>query len=46
MEYAHTDKERISLELIKEAMKCYPAIIASISKLEKRRHLSDIGEDE
>ncbi len=46
MEYAHTNKERISLELMGEAMKCYPAIIASISRLEKRRHLSDTREHE
>jgi acetylornithine deacetylase/succinyl-diaminopimelate desuccinylase-like protein len=36
IEYAHTNRERISLKLMKEAMECYPAIIASISKLEKR----------
>ena len=35
--YAHTTKERISLQLISEAMECYPAIISNLSKLEKRK---------
>jgi len=34
--YDHTNRERVSLESIKEAMKCYPSIISNISKLEKR----------
>jgi di/tripeptidase len=36
VEYVHTNKERISLELMRETMECYPATIASISKLKKR----------
>lgn len=35
--YIHTNKERISLDLMREAMLCYPAIISSLSKLEKRK---------
>ncbi len=35
--YVHTNRERISLKLIKEAMKCYPAIVSRVSKLEKRK---------
>jgi putative selenium metabolism hydrolase len=45
VEYAHTNKERISLELMREAMECYPSIIASISTLKKRIDLSSMGED-
>lgn len=32
----HTNKEKISLSLIKEAMYCYPVIIANVAKLERR----------
>jgi acetylornithine deacetylase/succinyl-diaminopimelate desuccinylase-like protein len=35
-EYEHTAKERVSLQKVKEAMECYPAIIANVSKLGKR----------
>jgi acetylornithine deacetylase/succinyl-diaminopimelate desuccinylase-like protein len=38
--YIHTNKERISLHLMREAMACYPAIISSLSRLEKRKRLS------
>lgn len=35
VEYVHTNKERISLELMRKTMECYPATITSISKLKK-----------
>jgi len=35
--YSHTTRERISLQLMKEALECYPAIISDISKLKKRK---------
>jgi acetylornithine deacetylase/succinyl-diaminopimelate desuccinylase-like protein len=40
VKYPHTNKEKISLKLMKEAMECYPAIIASISTFGKSRDLS------
>lgn len=39
--WAHTNKERISLKMMKEAMLCYPAIISNITKLEKRRNCTE-----
>jgi putative selenium metabolism hydrolase len=35
--YSHTSRERISLELMQEAMNCFPAIISNLSKLEKTK---------
>lgn len=35
--YSHTSRERISLEMLRDAMRCFPAIVANISSLEKRR---------
>ncbi len=35
--YSHTSRERISLQMMREAMECYPAIISNISNLKKRR---------
>ena len=35
-EYEHSARERISLQKVKEAMECYPAIVANIGKLEKK----------
>jgi succinyl-diaminopimelate desuccinylase len=35
-ELSHTSREKISLKMIQEAFSCYPAIIANISRLEKR----------
>lgn len=35
--YSHTSRERISLEMMKEAVMCYPAIVSNISRLEKIR---------
>ena len=37
VKYAHTNRERISLQMMKEAMECYPAIISNVSRLEKRK---------
>jgi len=34
--YIHTNRERISLKLIREAMECYPSIISHICRLPKR----------
>jgi len=34
--YMHTTKDRISLKLMEEAMRCYPTIIAFVSRLPKR----------
>lgn len=36
-QYSHTTRERISLEMMKEAVRCLPAIVANLSRLEKRR---------
>ncbi len=35
--YSHTSRERISLEMMQEAVKCFPAILSNLSKLEKRK---------
>jgi putative selenium metabolism hydrolase len=35
--YAHTNRDRVSLRLISEAFKCYPAIIYNLSKLKTRK---------
>ena len=37
VKYAHTNRERISLQMMKEAMECYPGIISNVSRLEKRK---------
>lgn len=36
-QYSHTSRERISLEKMKEAVQCLPAIVANMAKLEKRK---------
>ena len=34
--YSHTSRERISLEMLSDAVRCFPAIVATLSQLEKR----------
>jgi len=35
--YSHTSRERISLEMLSDAVRCLPAIVANLSQLEKRK---------
>jgi succinyl-diaminopimelate desuccinylase len=35
-QYSHTSRERINLDMMKEAVRCFPAIVRNLSQLEKR----------